>query len=49
MRFEGRQRADLFDRCWSIYLWLTDSFPLERISFTILRVKSFWSFSISSG
>jgi hypothetical protein len=28
MRFEGRQRADLLDRCWSIYLWLTDSFTL---------------------
>lgn len=28
MRFEGRQRADLIDRCWSIYLCLTDAFTL---------------------
>jgi hypothetical protein len=28
MRFEGRQRADLIDRCWSIYLYLTEAFTL---------------------
>jgi hypothetical protein len=28
MRFEGRQRADLIDRCWSIYLCLTEAFAL---------------------
>lgn len=28
MRFEGRQRADLIDRCWSIYLCLTEAFTL---------------------
>jgi len=28
MRFEGRVRADLIDRCWSIYLCLTDAFTL---------------------
>jgi hypothetical protein len=26
MPFEGRQRAALFDRCWSIYLSLTNAF-----------------------
>ena len=29
MRFEGRQRADLIDRCWSIYLCLTEAFTLS--------------------
>ena len=28
MRFEGRLRADLIDRSWSIYLCLTDAFTL---------------------
>ena len=30
MRFEGRRRAQLLDRCWSIYLWLTHDFPLPE-------------------
>jgi len=30
MRFEGRQRAQLLDRCWSIYLWLTQTFILPE-------------------
>jgi len=28
MPFEGRQRAQLLDRCWSIYLWLSQAFIL---------------------
>lgn len=28
MRFEGRVRADLIDRCWSIYVCLTEAFAL---------------------
>ncbi len=28
MPFESRRRAQLLDRCWSIYLWLTDVFIL---------------------
>ncbi len=30
MRFESRQRAQLLDRCWSIYLWLTQTFILPE-------------------
>ena len=30
MPFEGRQRAHLLDRCWSIYLWLTQTFILPE-------------------
>lgn len=30
MRFEGRQRAQILDRCWSIYLWLTQTFILPE-------------------
>ena len=30
MRFEGRRQAQLFDRCWSIYLWLTHAFSLPE-------------------
>src|SRR5262245_47823543 len=29
MRFERRQRADLIDHCWSIYLCLTEAFTLS--------------------
>ena len=30
MRSEGRHRAALIDRCWSIYLWLTSAFSLPE-------------------
>lgn len=30
MRFEDRQRAQLLDRCWSVYLWLTQAFILPE-------------------
>jgi hypothetical protein len=30
MRFEGRHRAELLNRCWSIYLWLTRAFILPE-------------------
>jgi hypothetical protein len=30
MRSEGRHRAALIDRCWSIYLWLTRDFNLPE-------------------
>ena len=30
MRSEGRRRAQLLDRCWSIYLWLTHTFSLPE-------------------
>ncbi|MBI4489208.1 MAG: hypothetical protein HY694_08995 [Deltaproteobacteria bacterium] len=30
MRFEGRRRAQLLNRCWSIYLWLTQAFILPE-------------------
>ena len=30
MRSEGRHRAALINRCWSIYLWLTDAFILPE-------------------
>lgn len=30
MPFEGRQRAALFDRCWSIYLSLTNAFNVPE-------------------
>ena len=30
MRSEGRHRADLLDRCWFIYLSLTDAFSLPE-------------------
>ncbi len=30
MRFEGRRQAQLLDRCWSIYLWLTEAFTLPE-------------------
>lgn len=30
MRSESRRRAQILDRCWSIYLWLTDAFILPE-------------------
>jgi hypothetical protein len=30
MPFEGRQRAALLDRCWSIYLSLTNTFNVPE-------------------
>ncbi len=30
MRSEGRHRAALIDRCWSIYLWLARAFILPE-------------------
>lgn len=30
MRSEGRHRAALIDRCWSVYLWLTRAFILPE-------------------
>jgi hypothetical protein len=30
MRFEGRRQTQLLDRCWSIYLWLTEAFVLPE-------------------
>jgi hypothetical protein len=30
MRSESRRRAQLLDRCWSIYLWLTDAFTFAE-------------------
>ncbi len=30
MRSESRRRAQLLDRCWSVYSWLTDAFTLPE-------------------
>ena len=30
MRSESRRRAQLLDRCWSVYLWLTSVFTLPE-------------------